>query len=48
MPLITSVLSPLLDPVLNNLLSSLGINLMDVEVGANLTCGQTGKAYLVI
>lgn len=47
-PLITNLLSPLLDPLLNNLLSALGINLMDVEVGANLTCGQTGKAYLVI
>jgi uncharacterized membrane protein len=47
-PLITSLVSPLLDPLLNNLLASLGINLMDVEVGANLTCGQTGKAYLVI
>jgi uncharacterized membrane protein len=47
-PLITGLLSPLLDPLLNNLLSGLGINLMDVEVGANLTCGQTGKAYLVI
>lgn len=48
MPLITTVLSPLLDPVLNNLLSALGINLMSVDVGANLSCGQTGKAYLVI
>jgi uncharacterized membrane protein len=47
-PLITSLVSSLLDPLLNNLLASLGINLMDVEVGANLTCGQTGKAYLVI
>lgn len=47
-PLITNLLSPLLDPLLNNLLSSLGINLMDVDVGANMTCGQTGKAYLVI
>lgn len=47
-PLISNLLSPLLDPLLNNLLSSLGVNLMDVEVGANLTCGQTGKAYLVI
>lgn len=47
-PLITSVLNSLIDPLLNNLLASLGINLMDVEVGANLTCGQTGKAYLVI
>jgi uncharacterized membrane protein len=47
-PLITSLLNSLIDPLLNNLLASLGINLMDVEVGANLTCGQTGKAYLVI
>lgn len=48
MPLISNLLSPLLDPLLNNLLTALGINLMDVEVGANLTCGQTGRAYLVI
>jgi hypothetical protein len=48
LPVVTSVLSPLLDPLLNNLLKSLGINLMDVDVGANMTCGQTGKAYLVI
>ncbi|NNB45990.1 TadG family pilus assembly protein [Pseudomonas chlororaphis] len=47
-PLITGLLSPLLDPLLNNLLTSLGIDLMNVEVGANLTCGQTGRAYLVI
>ena len=47
-PLITNLLSPLLDPLLNNLLNGLGINLMDVDVGANMTCGQTGKAYLVI
>jgi uncharacterized membrane protein len=47
-PLITSLLNSLIDPLLNNLLASLGINLMDVEVGANLTCGQTGNAYLVI
>ncbi|MFJ2712684.1 pilus assembly protein TadG-related protein [Pseudomonas sp. NPDC087346] len=47
-PLITNLLSPLLDPLLNNLLNLLGINLMDVDVGANMTCGQTGKAYLVI
>jgi uncharacterized membrane protein len=48
LPVITNLLSPLLDPLLNNLLKSLGINLMDVDVGANMTCGQTGKAYLVI
>jgi len=48
LPVVTGVLSPLLDPLLNNLLKGLGINLMDVDVGANMTCGQTGKAYLVI
>lgn len=48
LPVVTGLISPLLDPLLNNLLSSLGINLMDVDVGANMTCGQTGKAYLVI
>ncbi|WDR34819.1 pilus assembly protein TadG-related protein [Pseudomonas serboccidentalis] len=48
LPAVTGVVSPLLDPLLNNLLKSLGINLMDVDVGANMTCGQTGKAYLVI
>ncbi|MBS7557612.1 hypothetical protein KHO49_04450 [Pseudomonas sp. RC4D1] len=48
MPLISNLLSPLLDPLLNNLLAALGVSLMDVQVGANLTCGQTGRAYLVI
>lgn len=48
LPVVTNLLAPLLDPLLNNLLKSLGINLMDVDVGANMTCGQTGKAYLVI
>jgi uncharacterized membrane protein len=48
LPKVTGLLSPVLDPLLNNLLSMLGINLMDVEVGANLTCGQAGRAYLVI
>ncbi|RVD77854.1 pilus assembly protein TadG-related protein [Pseudomonas koreensis] len=48
LPAVTGVVSPLLDPLLNNLLKSLGINLMDVDVGANMTCGQTGKSYLVI
>ncbi|MFP6830322.1 MAG: pilus assembly protein TadG-related protein [Pseudomonas sp.] len=48
LPVVTGALSPLLDPLLNNLLKGLGINLMDVDVGANMTCGQTGKAYLVI
>lgn len=48
LPVVTGLLAPILDPLLNNLLKSLGINLMDVDVGANMTCGQTGKAYLVI
>lgn len=48
LPVVTGLISPLLDPLLNNVLKSLGINLMDVDVGANMTCGQTGRAYLVI
>ncbi|SEM51524.1 Uncharacterized membrane protein [Pseudomonas sp. NFIX51] len=45
---IGALLGPLLDPLLNNVLVVLGIDLGKVEVGANLTCGQTGRAYLVI
>jgi uncharacterized membrane protein len=45
--LIQNVLSPLLDPIVNTLLSALGINLGNAEVGANLTC-HMGRAYLVI
>ncbi|MCJ7955049.1 MAG: pilus assembly protein TadG-related protein [Pseudomonas sp.] len=45
---IHSLLGPLLNPILNNLLNMLGISLTNVNVGANLTCGQTGEAYLVI
>ena len=48
LPVVSGLISPLLDPLLNNLLKGLGINLMNTEVGANMTCGQTGKAYLVI
>lgn len=48
LPVVTGLISPLLDPLLNNLLKGLGINVMNTEVGANMTCGQTGKAYLVI
>ncbi|GAB5338625.1 pilus assembly protein TadG-related protein [Pseudomonas fluorescens] len=47
-PVVDSLLAPLLNPILNNLLNSLGISLANVNVGANLTCGQTGEAYLVI
>lgn len=47
-PMLNNVLSPLLNPIVNNLLSSLGISLASVTVGANLSCGQTGEAYLVI
>ncbi|AZD27459.1 TadG family pilus assembly protein [Pseudomonas chlororaphis] len=45
---IGALLGPLLDPLLNNVLAVLGIDLGQVEVGANLTCGQTGRAYLVL
>ncbi|SEM89377.1 Uncharacterized membrane protein [Pseudomonas sp. ok272] len=48
MSVISGVLSPLVDPIVNTLLFNLGINVNEVDVGFNLTCGQTGKAYLVI
>lgn len=47
-PVINNVLSPLLTPLINNLLTTLGISLADVEVGANLNCGQGGRAQLVL
>ncbi|QQZ42783.1 hypothetical protein IF690_04350 [Pseudomonas sp. SK3(2021)] len=45
---IGALLGPLLDPLLNNVLAVLGVDLGRVEVGANLSCGQAGRAYLVI
>ncbi|MFQ6594964.1 MULTISPECIES: pilus assembly protein TadG-related protein [Pseudomonas] len=47
-PAVDGLLGSLLNPILNNLLNSLGISLANVNVGANLSCGQTGEAYLVI
>ncbi|AWA37675.1 hypothetical protein DBV33_03370 [Pseudomonas fluorescens] len=44
---INTVLSPLLDTLINTLLMALGINLNQVDVGANLSC-QSGRATLVI
>jgi uncharacterized membrane protein len=44
---IGGVLSPILDPVVNSLLSNLGVNLNAVEVGANLSCRPHGQAALV-
>ena len=45
--LIQTLLAPVLDPIVNTLLSALGIRLGNAEVGANLTC-HMGRAYLVI
>ncbi|MEA3167274.1 MAG: hypothetical protein QOI97_222, partial [Pseudomonas sp.] len=45
---ISSVLSPLLDPLVNSLLAGLGIDLAKVEIGANLSCNPGGRAMLVI
>ncbi|WP_442110014.1 pilus assembly protein TadG-related protein [Pseudomonas sp. NUPR-001] len=46
-PLIKGLLSPLVDPLLNALLKVLGIDLVKVEVGANLDCSST-RAQLVL
>lgn len=45
---ISGLLAPLVDPIVNNLLLNLGIDVNKVDVGFNLTCGEKGKAYLVI
>lgn len=45
-PVIQKVLSPLVDPLINSLLKALGLDLVKVEVGANLTCGS--RAQLVL
>jgi len=46
-PLIKGLLSPLIDPILNVLLKVLGIDLVNAEVGANLSCSN-GRAQLVL
>ena len=38
----------LLDPLVNTLLKALGISLGNAEIGANLSCGQGGRAQLVL
>lgn len=45
---ISGLLAPLIDPIVDGLLQNLGINVNKVDVGFNLTCGDKGKAYLVI
>lgn len=45
---ITGLIAPLVDPIIDSLLLNLGIDVNKVDVGFNLTCGQKGKAYLVI
>ena len=47
-PLIVKVLDPLLSPLLSKVLKLLGVSLVDVQVGANLSCGQGGRAQLVL
>lgn len=45
---IGGLLAPLVDPILDSLLQNLGVDVNKVDVGFNLTCGEKGKAYLVI
>ena len=45
-PLIKNLLSPLLDPLVNVLLKTLGIDLVNAEVGANLTCSNRAQLAL--
>lgn len=48
LPPIITLLGDILDPVINQTLSLLGVNLMDTEIGANLSCNQGGRAQLVL
>lgn len=43
-----NLLSPLLDPIVTLLLKILGVSLGSAEIGANLSCGQGGRAQLVL
>ena len=46
--IIGTLLSPIVDPLLNGILNLLGITIDNVDVGANLSCGQGGRAQLVL
>ncbi|KNX80230.1 hypothetical protein DA83_11760 [Pseudomonas sp. 250J] len=46
-PVIKNLLSPLLDPLVNGLLKVLGIDLLDAQVGTNLSCAS-GHTQLVL
>ncbi|MGH8438035.1 MAG: TadG family pilus assembly protein [Pseudomonas sp.] len=45
--LIGTLLGSLLDPIINNLLSLLGVDLNRIDIGANMSC-HTGRAQLMI
>jgi hypothetical protein len=45
--LLGTLLGPLLDPLLNLVLKNLGVNIANVNVGANLSC-HPAQAVLVI
>ena len=45
---INKVLSPVLDRIIDTLLLGLGVDLNQVDVGANLSCNQGGRAQLVL
>lgn len=46
--IIGKLLSPIVDPLLNGILNMLGVSINKVDVGANLSCGQGGRAQLVL
>ena len=45
---LNQVLASLVNPIINTLLSALGVNVAVADVGANLSCGQGGRAQLVL
>ncbi|MCY1398315.1 hypothetical protein D9M71_133440 [compost metagenome] len=44
---VSGLLSSLLDPIINNLLALLGVDLAKIDVGANLSC-QSGRTQLML
>lgn len=44
--IVTGLLAPVLNPILNTLLGILGVNLANAELGAKMTCGDSGAMLI--
>ena len=45
---LNSILVSIVNPIINTLLNALGVKVAVADVGANLSCGQGGRAQLVL